>query len=218
MADPFSIFAATVGLADVCWRFGSYLYDLQAEAAKIEDEINILLRDIEALKVINENIQASYKALPSNLISSEIESSNHMERLWRTVHSSLENCRLIVEDLEALVTSIVGKKSPKDDNKMMRKLDGFKKQLRKQSREGEFSKLQTRLTTDYNKMQLLLDLIIWTHAQQAHSVTIESLKKLKLDTNKSLDEIKDGVASLQSQISSSEAQSVSAMMIAASRP
>lgn len=160
MADPFSVFAATAGLIDVCLRFGSYLYNVQAGAAKIEDEIEILSRDIEALRVINETIRASYKELPSNL-SSEKESSKHVERLWRNVSSSLKNCRLIVEELEALVKGIVGKAPPKDDTKIMRKLGGFKKQLRKQSSEGDFSKLQTRLTTYYNEIQLMLDLIIW---------------------------------------------------------
>ena len=47
-----------------------------------------------------------------------------------------------------------------------------------------------------------------THAQQSHSHTSELLKELKVDTSKSLDEIKDGVASLQSQISLADAQSV----------
>lgn len=95
MADPFSIITASVGLIDVCWRFGSYLRDVQAGAAKIEDEIEKLSRDIEALRIVNETIRDSYKELPSYL-NSEIESSKHVERLWRNVSSNLENCRLLV--------------------------------------------------------------------------------------------------------------------------
>lgn len=161
MADPFSIIAATFGLIDVCWRFGSYLRDVQAGAAKVEDEIEGLSRDIEALRIVNETIRASYRELPSyrNL---NIENSKHVERLWRNVSSNLQNCRPIVEELEALVRGIIGKEPPKDESTIMRKLGGFKKQLRKQAREGDFNKLQTRLSTCYNTIQLTLDLIIWS--------------------------------------------------------
>lgn len=161
MADPFSIIAATFGLIDVCWRFGSYLRDVQAGAAKVEDEIEGLSRDIEALRVVNETIRASYRELPSYR-NSNIENSKHVERLWRNVSSNLQNCRPIVEELEALVRGIIGKEPPKDESTIMRKLGGFKKQLRKQAREGDFNKLQTRLSTCYNTIQLTLDLIIWS--------------------------------------------------------
>ena len=171
MPDPFSILTATVGLIDVCVRFGCYLRDVSAGAAKIEEEIRTLSRDIDGLKIVNETIQASYQELPGYL-NSEIESSKHVERLWRNVSSNLESCRLIVEELEALVKGIIGKGPPKDDDskssesksspsKVSRKLGGFMKQLRKQSRERDFHKLRNRLTTHYNTIQLMLDLIIW---------------------------------------------------------
>ena len=106
-------------------------------------------------------VRASYKELPTYL-NSEIESSKHVERLWRNVSSNLENCRLVVEELEALIKAVVGKEPPKDGSKMMRELGGFRKQLRMQSRGVEFNKLQSRLTTYYNTIQLMLDLIIWS--------------------------------------------------------
>ena len=160
MTDPFSIIVGTASLIDVCWRFGSYLHGIQAGAAKIDDEIETLSRDIEALRVINETIRDSYKELPGYL-SSEIERSKHVERLWRNVSSNLESCRLIVEELELLVEGIMGKEPAKKESKIMRKFGGFRKQLRKQSREGEFNKLQPRLNTYYNTIQLMLDLINW---------------------------------------------------------
>ena len=161
MADPFSIIAATAGLSDVCWRFGSYLHKLQAGAAKIDDEIERLTKDIEALKEVNEIIRASYKELPSYL-NSEAESSKHVERLWQNVSSNLKGCRSIVEELEVLTTGIVGRKPREDESKFMRKLGRFKKELRKQSKEDDFDKLQTRLNNYYNSIQLMFDLIIWS--------------------------------------------------------
>ena len=161
MAEPISIISAATSLIDVCWRFGCYLHDVQAGAAKIEDEIQTLSRDIEALRVVNQTIRASYQELPSYL-NSEIESSKPVQALWRNVSSNHQNCRLVVEELEALVKGIVGKEPPKDKSKIMRKLGSFTMLLRKQSKEGDFNKLHIRLTTYYNTIQLILDLIIWS--------------------------------------------------------
>ena len=178
--DPFSVLTATVGLIDVCVRFGCYLRDVSAGAAKIEEEINTLSHDIDNLKIVNEAVQASYSELPGYR-NSEIESSKHVGMLWRNVSSNLESCRLIVEELEALVKGIIGKGPLKDEtktsesksseskssesksseSKLSRKLGGFMKQLRKQSKEGDFHKLRSRLTTYYNTIQLMLELIIW---------------------------------------------------------
>lgn len=161
MADPFSIIAATAGLMDVCWRFGSYLYELQAGAAKVDDTIERLNQDIEALKEVNETIRTSYQELPSYL-NSEVESSKHVERLWRNVSSNLKTCRLIVEELEVLTAGIVGRKPRKDESKFKKKFGSFQKELRRQSREDDFDKLQTRLNNCYNSIQLMFDLIIWS--------------------------------------------------------
>ena len=43
-----------LGSVVVCWRFGSYLRDVQVGAAKIEDEIEKLSHEIEALVMVNE--------------------------------------------------------------------------------------------------------------------------------------------------------------------
>ena len=160
MAEPFSVITATAGVIDVCWRFGAYLRDVQAGAAQIEDDIETLSRDIDALRVVNETVRDSYKELSSHL-ASRTDSSKHIERLWRNVSSNLGNCQVVLEELEALVKAVVGKEAPKDESKIMRKIGGFRKQLRKQSRENDFNKLQGRLTTYYNTIQLMLELIIW---------------------------------------------------------
>ena len=118
----------------------------------------------------NETVRDSYKELSSHL-SSGIESSKHVERLWRNLSSNLRNCQLVLEELEVLVRAVVGKQVPKDESKIMRKFSGFRKQLRKQSRESEFNKLQGRLTTYYNTIQLMLDLIIWSTIMFRKSMT-----------------------------------------------
>ena len=161
MADPFSIITGTAGLMNVCWRFGSYLHELQAGAAKVDDAIERLNQDIEALTEVNETIRTSYQHLPSYL-NSEVESSKHVERLWRNVSSNVKTCRLIVEELEVLTAAIVGRKPRKDESNFMKKLGSFQKELRRQSKEDDFDKLQTRLNNCYNSIQLMFDLIIWS--------------------------------------------------------
>ena len=161
MAEPFSVITATAGVIDVCWRFGSYLRKVQAGAAVVEDDIETLSRDIESLRVVNETVRDSYKE-SSDYLDSKIESSKHVESLWRNVSSNLENCRQVVEELEGLIKAVVGKEELNNESKIMKKVGAFRKQLRKQSREGDFDKLQGRLTTYYNTIQLMLDLIIWS--------------------------------------------------------
>ena len=162
MADPFSIAVGTMGLTDICWRFGTYLKDIQAGAAQIEDEIASLTREIEALTSINETIHASYKDFQKSVASNDEEDAVPAEvaNLWRNIRSNLQDCRIIVEDLEQLVKNIVGKEPQDKPSKVERKFDGFRKQLRKQSKEGDLNKLQSRLNTYQNTLQLMLDLVI----------------------------------------------------------
>ena len=159
MADPFSIIAGTIGVIDVCWRFGNYLKDVQAGAAKVDDEITSLSREIQALSAVNETIQASYKELEAASSPGETV-SKQVGTLWRNIRSSLQDCRLIVEELEKLVQSIAGKERPTDQSRLSMKLEGFRKQLRRQSSEGDFLRLQSRLEAYHNSLQLMLDLII----------------------------------------------------------
>lgn len=144
MMDPFSIITGTIGVIDVCWRFGKYLKDLQAGAAKVDDEVASLLREIEALASVTEIIQIKYKKLQDPPSYEESE-SKQIVNLWRNIASNQQDSRLILEDLRELVESIPGKESTKTSSKIARKLDGFRKQLKKQSKENEFYKLQSRL-------------------------------------------------------------------------
>lgn len=159
MVDPFSIVAGTLSLIDVCWRFGVYLHDVQAGAAKIDDEIASLSREIEHLQSVNESVCATYKEIhkPS---SKQEASLTYLETHWRLMRSNLQDCQLLVEALEGLVREIIGKETLKEGSKVAKKFDGFKKQLKKQSREQDFYKLQGRLTTYYGALQFTFSTII----------------------------------------------------------
>ncbi len=222
--DPFSIIVGTVGLIDVCTRFGAYLRDIQAGAAQIEDEISALSRELKSLKSVNETIKASYEDFQVSY-SHEAAFPKQAANLWHNINSSLQDCRLIVEDLEQLIKATIGKETSDRGSRLASKVQSFRKQLRKQSREGDFDKLHSRLNTFQNTLQLMLDLVIlWalsamrqaynadtfrTNARQSHSVATESLEEFKRITGKSLYEIKDSLTFLQSSVSVQDAESVS---------
>ena len=155
MADPFSIIVGTVSLIDCCWRFGNYIKDVQTGAAQIDDEIVALLREVEAVRIVNEKVKANYMRFST--LSVVVETGpNHLKDFWRDISSNVHECRLIVEQLEALVEGIVGKNRAEGDSRLLRKLDGFRKQLRKESKEAAFFRFKDRLAFFHRNMQLLL--------------------------------------------------------------
>ena len=157
--DPFSIIAETVDLMDICTRFGTYLRDFHAGAVQIEDEIATSSRELNALKSVNETIKACYGDFQGSY-SPSTAVPKHATNLWHELNSNLQNCRRLVEELEQLVTAVIGKGKSDSAFRLASNFETFRKQLRKQSREGDFDKLYGRLNTFQNTLQLLLDLVI----------------------------------------------------------
>ena len=151
MADPFSIITGTMGLIDVCWRFGTYLKDVQAAAIKVEEEIEALQNEIRALITVNESLKdvcaAEFKA-SKNVSATEL---SHVGNLWRNTAGNLRDCRATVEKLAVLVKEIIGKDSNKTG-----KFQDFRKQLRKQSRDPEYNQLRHLLVLNQGGLQLML--------------------------------------------------------------
>ena len=222
--DPFSIIAGTVGLIDVCTRFGTYLRDFHTGAVHIEDEVSALSRELNALNSVNETIKACYRDFQDSH-SHKTAVPKHAANLWHNLNSSLQDCRRLVEDLEQLVKAIIGRRTSDSGFRLTSNFETFRKRLRKQSREGDFDKLHGRLNTFQNTLQLMLDLVIlWvllamrpacnadtfrTDARQSHSVVTESLEEFKRITGESLYEIKDSLSSVLSSVSVQDARRVS---------
>lgn len=152
MADPFSIIAGTAGLLDVCFRIFKYLKETQAASERIEEEITALLREIEALINVNESIKTVFVTELKPRPGSSTTDSARVEGLWRNIGSNLQNCRALVERLEIWVKEIVGKEGPK----IVRKLDGFRKQMRKQSKNEDFQQLRLQIANHQCALQILL--------------------------------------------------------------
>lgn len=149
MGDPLSILAGTVGVLDVAWRVVSYLRDIQAGAAAIESDLVALQQELEALVSVNESIRDIFTA---ELHEKHAESAADSRRLWQNTGKLLQDCRKIVDGLEALLRQIIGSEGPK----IFRKLDGFRKQLRRQQKTEDFNSLRAQLQTSQVALQLLL--------------------------------------------------------------
>lgn len=152
MADPFSIIAGTAGLLDVCFRIFKYLKETQAGSERIEEEITALLREIEALINVNESIKTVFVTELKPRPGPFAMNSARVEDLWRNIGSNLQNCRALVERLEVWVKEIIGKEGPK----VVRKLDGFRKQMRKQSKNEDFQQLRLQIATHQSALHILL--------------------------------------------------------------
>jgi hypothetical protein len=153
--DPFTIITGTVGLLDVCLRLVSYLKDVQESAGKVEEEIAALLSEIDALLSVHRSLKdfwdAKYKAVPGLLASKKDEI--RVDGLWKEVATNLRECRTTVDKLEVLLKEIIGK----DGNaKVSGKIDGIRKQLRKQSKDPEFLRVRQRLSNSQGSLQMLL--------------------------------------------------------------
>ena len=173
--DPFSIIVGTAGLIDICTRFAVYLRDVHAGAAHIEDEISALSQQLKSLKSVNETIKASYEAAQVSY-SHKVDVPQQAAKLWHNIHSSLQDCRRVVEDLEQLVKYIIGKEKSDSGSRLTSKFESFRKQLRKLSSEGDFDKLYSRLNTFQNTLQLMLDLVIlWVLIAMCQHTTLTYL-------------------------------------------
>lgn len=156
MADPFSVIAGTAGLLDVCFRIVKYLKETQAGAERIEEEITALLREVEALITVNESITGIFvtELKPSPELFAT--GSDRIDGIWRNIGSTLQDCSFLIERLEVLVREIIGKEGPKG----VGKLDGFKKQMRKQSKNEEFHQLRLRLANHQSALQVSLSALV----------------------------------------------------------
>lgn len=140
MADPFSIIAGTAGLADVCIRLGKLLKDAREDFQNTDHELSKLEARISAVKGTIEQVGKLYHASVQRLetVDQQAESSH-----WRTTGVNLEGCRKVIDQLERLITAVVGEKTTHP------KTYQFRKYLRLLSKEKDFALLQDELQS-YN--------------------------------------------------------------------
>jgi hypothetical protein len=165
MADPLSVIASTVSIADVCVRLAGYLRDVQKGSKGIKDEIEALLHEVEGFSAINTLVQSSFEELAPSSPESSPGSSPSRERpasrqshshiLWGRVKLILGDSCKATKRLESLVQDIYGKTGPC----VQGKFDALKKSHRKTSKNEELRECRDQLTKYQIQLQLLLEFI-----------------------------------------------------------
>ena len=150
MADPLSIIASTLSVADVCFRLGSFLKQAIDGSQKIDEDLEALSQEITALSTINSLIKSSFEADLTR--TAEVANPGPIASLWQATNTTLGDCRGVLEKLDGLVTKIFGSGSSKG----VAKLDGLRKYLRKLSKEEEFAQLRQKLNAYQATLQMIL--------------------------------------------------------------
>lgn len=152
MADPFSIAAGSASLAEISWRVVIYLKNVQAVAARVEDELATLSKEIESLISVNSSLEDVWASEQKASLATSVADTVRVESIWQNVGTNLQDCRVVVEKLDGLLKGVTGKAGLQSAGKF----DNLKKQLRRQSKDEEFRRLRDSLTTHQNSLQLLL--------------------------------------------------------------
>ncbi|RAH48301.1 tetratricopeptide repeat domain-containing protein [Aspergillus brunneoviolaceus CBS 621.78] len=166
--DPFSILVGSAGLTDVSFRIISYLATIRSASAKIQDELTILSQEISSLIAVNETVEDCWHSWhdPSSFdILANDEA--HVTDVWKNLAMLLQQSKGHVEQLETLLNAVIGS----NGLQVAGKLDGLRKTIRKQGRDGEFMQLRQRIANHQAGIQILLNaLTLCSHTAKDRAV------------------------------------------------
>lgn len=151
--DPFSITVGVVGLADVTYRIVSFLKQIKSASTKIQDEIDTLTNEIEALTIANDSVQGMWniKCEATGFYISD-ETTSMVDSLWSNMGLILQQTKNTIVKLEGLLKEVLGKKGALTLNR----LESFMALIRKEDRYSEYTQVRQRLTNYQAGMQMLL--------------------------------------------------------------
>ena len=152
MVDPFSIIAGTAGLLDVCWKVGSYLRDVEKSAGKINHEIAALSHELTSVISVIESIQHLKERTQDAVPDASLNDDTEIKKLWKEVDTNAKGCTSTLEDLVELLNEIIGK----NRSTVAGKVDGIRKQIRRQSKDVALGQYHHRLSNYQANLKTLL--------------------------------------------------------------
>lgn len=155
MAEPFSIVAGTVGIIDVCYKIAVYLSDVQKAARGVEGELLGLSQEIEELISVNESIKEISNKEQKIFSNHKFADEEHLKDLWQQTSTLQQGCRDTLDLFEQILKEILGK----GEAKVTGKIDGIRKQLKKQSKDGQLAQIRLKLSTYQASLQTLLSVV-----------------------------------------------------------
>lgn len=155
MADPFSIIASTVGIADVCVRLVNFLVSVKQGSKTIDDDLNKLIEEIKSTSSMSKIIHDGFKRDIAAHSEPPDSGEEAIASLWRATGTTLESCRTTLDDLNTLLIDVIGD----GGSKTPPMLNNLRKYFRKQSKEDKLLQLRQRLNKAYDVLQILLTAI-----------------------------------------------------------
>lgn len=149
MADPFSVVASTISIADVGIRLATFLVQVKRGSDAIDEDLDRLIREIESFNTTSKLIRESFETdIPGG---SDATSKDEEARigLWRATGNALQDCRRTFSELDALISKVVGDGGSSTFDKLRR-------YLRRQSKHDELLQLLRRLNRTHELLQILL--------------------------------------------------------------
>ncbi|KAK4691118.1 hypothetical protein P7C71_g5815, partial [Lecanoromycetidae sp. Uapishka_2] len=154
--DPFSIVVGSIGVIDVCSRLVKYLREFEKSVAEIDQDIKDLLCHLETVNLVVVSIRDAFGSKVARVENAtDTTDKDVVERLWKNASTVLSDCRCKIEKLEVIVKEIKGR----DRLKGPSKLDGFRKQLRRQAKEEDYRSLRNDLDSFLHTLQTMLQII-----------------------------------------------------------
>jgi hypothetical protein len=191
--DPFSIAAGTIGVLDVCFRLAKYLNDIKEGSERIDEDIDALYRQVAAIQGVVQSVQTVFNA---NQAEAGVPSADSLQSLWQGVSNNIESCQAALDRLLILISHIIGKES----SKQLSKLEGFRRYLRKNSKEAEFNQIREQLTGYHNALQTLLtcvNIVLTTRVQSTSDRSLVQISTDNAELAKSIWILRDQIALLQ---------------------
>ncbi|KAL8928606.1 MAG: hypothetical protein Q9208_001840 [Pyrenodesmia sp. 3 TL-2023] len=160
--DPFAVVVGVGSLIDLSLRLGKYLKDVHESIALFEEDIGSLLREIQDLGSVNKSIAQLYQTETVALTSAYSEPPREELEVWHNTFKTLRNCTSTVKELQTLLIAITGKNGAK----VAGLRDGFKKQLKKHSKDSELNRTRQKLSSQRESLSVSLTLLNLMYTQR----------------------------------------------------
>jgi hypothetical protein len=153
--DPFSVFIGVGSLIEMSLQLGKYLKIVYEAAASFEGEIGSLLHEIQDLDSVNKSIEHLHRTETGSYTSGHLELPRQDLEVWQNTIKTLQDCSETVKRLQNVLEAITGKSGVKVTGWR----DGIKKQLRKQTKDGELNQIRLKLSVHRESLNMSLTLL-----------------------------------------------------------
>ncbi|KAI4164739.1 MAG: hypothetical protein LQ342_001714 [Letrouitia transgressa] len=201
MADPFSIVAGTTGVIDIAFRFAQFVKNTATATAQLDDDLKAILEETEHVISVNRSIHELLSTEYFQTPTPKTAGGDALKDLWSDTERILNDCRLVLDKLLKLAKEIVGKKHERFEVGKHRSIGewtgDFRRQLRKQKKDGEFSRLRLQLSTSQGALQTSFTMMNLWHSHKSQNTAAASLNRLLEQFGSLAIDLKAQLSSLQ---------------------